>query len=510
MKTNSLIPIGYQSLITTFNIQTIPYYRASYVSKKGGKQMFMEHSREIHIYPKNYQLSNPHDPFLNLEFALKHEGMSLPIIKLVFKQLSIDQIEHFIMRKPQGKAERQLWYLFEFLMNKQLNIKDLKIGNYIDLLNPKNYYTAKAIKIKRQRINNNLLGFSHFCPFVRRTPTLSAYEKMHLNKVAKNMLADYEPLVTQRAASYLYTKETVSSWRIEHEEPTKMRAINFVKLLRQAQDINNLTKKELIRVQHVIVDPRFAESNYRSTQNYIAQTVRIGYSVIHYISPRAKDVPLLMDDLLLSLERMLDSEVHPVIIAAAISFGFVFIHPFEDGNGRLHRFLIHYILAYSLFTPPDIIFPISAIMLAQQKKYDQMLESFSKPLMDLLIYDENADGVITVENNNAELYAYLDYTCYAEYLFACIEKTIQTDLKKELAFIVAYDAIKKSIQEIIDMPDRQLDLLIKLILQNKGELAQSKKEKFFSMLTDKELKKIEQVVAKQLNTDNIDAELLYS
>ena len=27
--------------------------------------------------------------------------------------------------------------------------------------------------------------------------------------------------------------------------------------------------------------------------------------------------------------------------AAIIAFGFVFIHPFLDGNGRIHRFLIH-------------------------------------------------------------------------------------------------------------------------------------------------------------------------
>ena len=52
-----------------------------------------------------------------------------------------------------------------------------------------------------------------------------------------------------------------------------------------------------------------------------------------------------------------------VIHAAAIGYGFVFLHPFEDGNGRIHRFLIHNILARRGFTPADVMAPVSATML---------------------------------------------------------------------------------------------------------------------------------------------------
>ena len=85
-----------------------------------------------------------------------------------------------------------------------------------------------------------------------------------------------------------------------------------------------------------------------------------------------------MQDLLLSLERMIDSAVNPVIIAAT-SFGFVYIHPFEDGNGRLHRFLIHYVLAGTSFTPSGIIFPVSAIMLATEKNTIKYLKMCHAP-----------------------------------------------------------------------------------------------------------------------------------
>lgn len=232
MKSNILQPIGYQALITYFDLQVIPHYRASYISLTGSKKVYTKHGQEQHIYPKGYQLSNPTDPFLNLEFALKHEGMNFLIILFVFKQLSTDKILEYISARLQGKAQRKIWYLFEFLMHQQLPLEDLSTGNYIDLLDPTLYYTTRALKIKRQRINDNLLGFSHFCPFVRRTPELAAAEKKHLDKKAKELLADYEPFIIQRAASYLYTRETISSWHIEHEEPTRMRAVNFVSLLR--------------------------------------------------------------------------------------------------------------------------------------------------------------------------------------------------------------------------------------------------------------------------------------
>ncbi len=76
-------------------------------------------------------------------------------------------------------------------MHHQLPIGELKRGNYIDLLEQNDYYTTKPQKIKRQRINDNLLGFSHFCPFVRRTALLAADARQDLSDVAKKLLDDY-------------------------------------------------------------------------------------------------------------------------------------------------------------------------------------------------------------------------------------------------------------------------------------------------------------------------------
>ncbi|MDZ7769500.1 MAG: Fic family protein [Woeseiaceae bacterium] len=52
--------------------------------------------------------------------------------------------------------------------------------------------------------------------------------------------------------------------------------------------------------------------------------------------PRPADVPRLMRGLLDMTTR--NPEMDAVVFAASVAFGFVFVHPFMDGNGRIHRY----------------------------------------------------------------------------------------------------------------------------------------------------------------------------
>jgi hypothetical protein len=98
-----------------------------------------------------------------------------------------------------------------------------------------------------------------------------------------------------------------------------------------------------------------------------------------------------MIGLIAAHERMNTGGVLAVIQAAAVSYWFVFLHPFEDGNGRIHRFLLHNIFARRSFTPEGAMFPISASMLKNPVDYDTSLEAFSRSFMSLAEYtlDEN-------------------------------------------------------------------------------------------------------------------------
>ena len=64
-----------------------------------------------------------------------------------------------------------------------------------------------------------------------------------------------------------------------------------------------------------------------------------------------------------------------------------------------------------------------------------------------------------------------------------INQTIDEELVNELRFLTNYDETKRALQEIIDMPDRLVDLFIQLCLQNNGRLSARKKAAHFSFLT---------------------------
>jgi len=85
-------------------------------------------------------------------------------------------------------------------------------------------------------------------------------------------------------------------------------------------------------------------------------------------------------------------------------------------------------------------------------------------------------------------------TPQAEALFRFIERTIDAELVEELAFLANYDRTKKAIQEIVDMSDRQIDLFIRVCLQNNGRLSARKRASSFDLLSNDEVARMEQAV----------------
>jgi hypothetical protein len=187
----------------------------------------------------------------------------------------------------------------------------------------------------------------------------------------------------------------------------------------------------------------------------------------------------------------------PVVWAATLAFAFVFIHPFEDGNGRLHRYLIHHVLGREGATPANVIVPVSAVMLAKRAEYDRCLETFSRPLMELVDYDVDDSGYLTVANDTGRFYRYFDATPFAEALYRWLDEAIDHELADELAFLVGLRAAKAEMADIVELPDRLAELFVKLVTSNGGKLAKRKRDQF-DMLTAAEITALEKIVRTHL------------
>ena len=263
--------------------------------------------------------------------------------------------------------------------------------------------------------------------------------------------------------------------------------------LRAAATFDPLDKAALVRLQGTIVDPRYAATDWRSIQNFVGRTAADFSEEVDFICPRPEDVPVLMEGWKALTRRVLDDGVPPVVAAAVSAFTFVFVHPFEDGNGRIHRFLIHHVLASTGYSPPDVIFPVSAAILRDRRGYDQLLETFSRPLLEFIEWRWTPQREIVVENETRDLYRFVDLTDFAEYLYDRVVETVRRDLKEELGFITMFDRAFKAVCEIVDMPDRRASLLVRLCMQNNGHLA-ARKRRQFPELSDGELALIEAAV----------------
>jgi hypothetical protein len=495
-------PAGYAKAIIDFALTVTTPYRLTFIASKGARRTVERDGKTVIVLPPAYRQG----PGLasHLTFALKHEGVNLEILAVLFERIDREpferELDDLVAARPTGRYVRQLWFLYEYLTDRRLDASDLRTGNYVSLLDEAENYTAPARRSPRHRILDNSLGTRAFCPMVRRTERLRAFESKQLAREAAKIVAEFDEDAIRRAVSYLYTKETRSSFSMEGESPSSSKTERFVGLLKTVSGIEKLTREQLVHLQSATVDPRYAEGDYRKSQVYVGEQVDLVRQKIHFIAPRPEDVPAMMDGLLECLCRLEGSALDPVIQAAVVAFGFVFIHPFEDGNGRIHRWLIHYVLSRNGFTPKGIIFPVSAVMLQRQREYDEALERFSFPVMRLVDYEEHGDGEVEVKNATAHLYRYFDATPMAEALYDWVEQTVRDEFRRELAFIAGFRKIRQEIDTIVALPDNQANLFITFCLQNKGRLSLARRARHFSRLTDKEVSALETVVQARMTS----------
>ena len=486
------VPTGYAALIDRYDLKLPLPPRLSAIA-----------GRHRPRSTPAWQLLTPRhrpDPSLagELVFALKWEGVELAVLAALFKSVPMGEIAAIVRATPTGGFARRIWFIYEWLTGRELDVDAPGKVRTVNVVDPDLQVTAeRATPSPRHRVANNLPGTPRFCPMVRRTPALDAAVAARYDRRAREVIGRVHRDLVARAAAFLLLNDSKSSFAIEGERPSGARAARWAEAIGQAGS-QRLTLAELERLQRLVIgDARFVRLGLRDEGGFVGTHDRQTREPIpEHVSARPQDLPNLVGGIIDYAERAIEGGVDAVAAAAVISFGFVYMHPFVDGNGRLHRWLVHHVLAAAGYNPPGLVFPVSAAILRRLDDYRRVLESYSTPLRSYVDWRATESGNLEVLNETADYYRYFDATAHAEFLYQAVAQTVEHDLPDEVRFLEAFDRFSAGVKEVVEMPDRQVERLRAFLQQGGGRLSKRAREQEFAALTDTEAERIEALYAR--------------
>lgn len=454
-----------------------------------------------HLLPKQYapqeQLGD------QIAFALKWEGVNLAVLDALFGVVPAEEIAAAVRQTITGAQSRRLWFLYEWLRETALDIPDSSLVKAVGVVNPKRQFCLRdGVLSRRHRVRNNLPGTRLFCPMVRKTPLLEQLSSADYADRARAVTGRVHPDLLSRAAAFLLLHDSRASYNIESETPSTDRVQRWAHAIATAGK-TRLSIEAFEDLQRTVIgDSRFVHLGFREEGGFVGEHDRqTGDPLPVHISAKPSDLHSLVSGIVAYDERSGNGEMDAVVAAAVEAFGFVYVHPFEDGNGRVHRWLLHHVLSASEFAPPGIVFPVSAVMLREIVAYRNVLESYSERMLSLIDWQATKTGNVDVRNDTASWYRYFDATAHAEYVYQCVEKTILKDLPDEVNYLRAFDWFVERVLGIVDMPRSTLDLLHRFLRQNDGKLSARARTKEFAKLTVEEVAHVEALYAESANVE---------
>lgn len=430
-------------------------------------------------------------------FAIKHEGVRLDLLAAALRRIPPKQLVELVRAAPNGVYTRKLCHLWEGLHRQRLpGLDDLGItAAYVPLFNPDDYIVGAPHRDARWRVEFNGLGDLSFCPTVRKTPELTRLLQKDILGQTQAFADSIDDAMLERALSWAYLSETEGSFAIEGETPSHDKAALFAALLKRAHEQQPLTEDLLIELQNAAISNHFDKAvQFRIEQNRLQKDV-VGATGVTYVPPWPELAVELMDKLM-DLGNRRPQQLDPLVHAAVVSFAFVFIHPFMDGNGRLSRFLLHHCLGQSGRLPPQFLLPISVAMKKHEAQYLQALTSFSKPARKLCRVtwagDEHYSYAWVDEADS--WFRYMDLTHCAEFALGMAEAALDTHLRQEVDFLSLFDRVARFINDRHDLRSSDLTTLIVTIFQNGGKLSNNRRKRFAERVPDAALDAIELAV----------------
>jgi hypothetical protein len=420
------------------------------------------------------------DPIEHLLFALKHEGINLQASVLALKHINERDIGQAFQKSPSSGYIRQIAYLWELANKKELADLGVSTGAYVQLFDADKFVTGPLFRNSRWRVDFNGIGPPTYCLTVRKTTELKNLLDANILQKTNEFIASLDKQVLDRAVMWAYLSETNGSYSIERESPSASKAEAFASLLARAHQREVLNEDYLVSLQNLAVNnPVDKAVQFRVQQNWLRNGLTGALGVTYFPPPEDHIVSIMNG--VIELANGDDPIIDPLVRGALSSFGFVFAHPFMDGNGRLSRFLFHKVVCSCGKLPNGMVLPISIAMKRNEAQYLEALESFSKPARAqwkvLLVDEQSVDAQLI---GDSDIYRYWDATHCVTFGLQMAQQALDRDLKQESKFLKRFDIVYKSVNESVDMNNNDLVVVVRSCLQNEGYLSNNRRKQLIS------------------------------
>lgn len=427
----------------------------------------------------------------HLTFHLKHEVPHLEMLSRLFEQLDTAELEAWIQHEPSGQYARRAGFLYEWLTGRELKAGAAIGGAYVSVLDDQKVVAASAgrsLANRRWRLRDNLPGSPAFCPIVRKTRAWADAVAVDLPHLLRELEVEFGEEALMRSAVWMTLRESKASFAIEGEVDRVDRIQRFADVLARHTGVGELPLSDpaLAQLQAKILGrgTTLQQFGVRQSPVFVGEVIRFE-EVVHYVAPPADELNRMLNGLAVFWERTQGQSA--VMRSAVLAFGFVYIHPLADGNGRVHRLLINDALRRDGAIKEPMILPVSALITrdaGEQRGYARILDRVSRPLMNALAgtyqfataptsYPDGIRSNLEFDGDYIAkpVWRYPDLTEHVAYLANVLRRTITEHMREESRHLQQHAQARAAIKEIIEMPNMQIDRMIRSVEVNRGKLS---------------------------------------
>lgn len=192
------------------------------------------------------------------------------------------------------------------------------------------------------------------------TPSPKLRKKNHIKTIKSTLAIEGNTFTEEQVTAILENKRIIG--------PAKeiLGVKNALELYESLDRFSSISSKSFLAAHKVLMQGLIGSNGrYRNKNIGILK----GNAVKH-IAPKPDMVPGLMQNLFNWLKK--EKAVHPLILSSIVHYEIEFIHPFEDGNGRMGRFWQSLLL--SNYNPIFNFVPIESVIEKHQDQYYLALE----------------------------------------------------------------------------------------------------------------------------------------